>query len=90
MKKIVIHPEGVCCNRVLVDVEDGVIRGVTFEGGCDGNGKALARLLAGMPAAKAAELLDGVNCDGKGTSCADQLVRGLRDQFLVAQAGSDA
>lgn len=79
MNKIVIIPQGVCCDRILVDVEGDVIREVEFEGGCDGNGKALGRLLVGMKVDKAAELLEGVNCDGKGTSCADQLSRGLCD-----------
>ncbi len=89
MKKIVIQPEGVCCDRILVDVRDGVIQGVEFDGGCDGNGKALGRLLAGMPVDKAVGLLGGVNCDGKGTSCADQLSRGLRSHAAGAGTRSD-
>ena len=75
MTRMVIIPEGVCADRILVDVEDGVIRQLEFEGGCDGNGKALGRLLAGMEATRACELLRGVDCEGKGTSCADQLSR---------------
>ena len=78
MEKMTIIPDSVCCDRIVVEHQDGVIDSVLFEGGCDGNGKALARLLAGMPVEKAAELLAGVDCDGKGTSCADQLSRGLR------------
>lgn len=78
MEKIAIIPERVCCDRILVEHKDGVIDSVRFEGGCDGNGKALARLLAGMPVEKAVELLAGVDCEGKGTSCADQLSQGLR------------
>ncbi|MDR0363169.1 MAG: TIGR03905 family TSCPD domain-containing protein [Planctomycetota bacterium] len=81
MKKLVILPERVCCDRILVKVEDGMLRDVIFEGGCDGNGKALGRLLAGMPADKAMGILRGVDCEGKGTSCADQLARGLRENM---------
>lgn len=77
MEKITIIPESVCCDRILVGLEDGIIGDVEFEGGCDGNGKALARLLKGMPADKAVRLLAGVDCEGKGTSCADQLAKGL-------------
>ncbi len=77
MRKIAITPDRVCCDRIVVECADGVLVRVVFEGGCDGNGKALGRLLAGMPVAKAVELLSGVDCEGKGTSCADQLVRGL-------------
>ncbi len=77
MENLTILPEGVCCDRILVEHENGVISGVTFEGGCDGNGRALGRLLRGMRVDRAAELLAGVDCEGKGTSCADQLARGL-------------
>ena len=81
MKRMIIIPHGICADRILIDVEDGVIQAVVFEGGCDGNGKALGRLLKGMPAEKAAELLAGVDCDGKGTSCADQLSKGLVEEM---------
>lgn len=78
MEKIVIIPNGVCCYRILVSVDDNEkIQNVQFDGGCDGNGKALGRLLVGMPASKAVDVLKGVECDGKNTSCADQLARGL-------------
>ena len=81
MKRIAILPERVCCGRILVDCADGKLLSVAFEGGCDGNGKALGRLLAGMPVDRAVELLSGVDCEGKGTSCADQLARGLAREF---------
>lgn len=77
-KKFVIIPEGVCADRILVGLDaEGKLETVEFEGGCDGNGKALARLLRGMKPEKAVELLSGVQCEDKGTSCADQLAKGL-------------
>lgn len=82
MRKIVIVPTSVCCDRILVSVnEDNIIKEVHFDGGCDGNGKALARLLTDMPVSRAADLLKGVECDGKGTSCADQLALGLTKEL---------
>lgn len=89
MKKIVIIPESVCCDRIVVEVDDDVIHDVQFEGGCDGNGKALARLLKGMRVGKAAKLLEGVNCEGKGTSCADQLSLGLLNRATQIISRSD-
>lgn len=77
MEKIVILPDNVCADRILVEVEDDIITGVEFEGGCPGNGQALGRLLVGMRVGRAAEVLAGVDCGGKGTSCADQLSKGL-------------
>lgn len=89
MKKIVIIPSDVCCDRILVEVQDDVIESVAFEGGCDGNAKALGRLLKGMRVAKAAQLLDGVDCEGKGTSCADQLSKGLLNKTTRMITRSD-
>lgn len=77
MKTITITPESVCADRIVVDVDGDVITRVEFEGGCDGNGKALARLLTGMNVKQAAALLAGVDCEGKGTSCADQFAKGV-------------
>lgn len=89
-EKLVIIPDNsVCCDRILVKVEGGALRDVVFEGGCDGNGKALGRLLQGMPVARAVEMLNGVDCEGKGTSCADQLARGLKEKLNVG-SGMDA
>ncbi|MCC8190245.1 MAG: TIGR03905 family TSCPD domain-containing protein [Planctomycetes bacterium] len=81
MKKLVILPLDVCAERILVALEDDVIASVTFEGGCDGNGKALGSLLAGMPVREAIARLQGIDCGGRGTSCADQLARGLREEM---------
>lgn len=66
MEKLVIIPDNVCCDRILVKVDGGILRDVIFEGGCDGNGKALGRLLKGMPADRVVEMLKGVDCEGKG------------------------
>ncbi len=81
MEKIVIIPESdsyVCCDRILAGIDNGRLHNVSFEGGCDGNGRAIGRLLEGMPVEQAIKLLAGVNCEGKGTSCADQLAAGLQ------------
>ena len=89
MKKIVIIPERVCCDRIVVELDDDVIQDVQFDGGCDGNGKALGRLLKGMRVAKAAKILEGVDCEGKGTSCADQLSLGLLNRTTRIISRSD-
>lgn len=77
MEDVEILPEGVCCKRITLGIENDTLRNVKFEGGCNGNGQAVGRLLEGMPVAKAIEILTGVNCTGSGTSCTDQLARGL-------------
>ena len=66
------YPRGVCARRISFDITDGIISNVVFLGGCNGNLKAVARLVEGKPAAEVASILKGNLCGGKGTSCADQ------------------
>ena len=66
------YPRGVCARRINFDINDGIVSNVTFMGGCNGNLKAISRLVEGKPAAEIAEILKGNTCGGKGTSCADQ------------------
>ena len=75
-------PKGVCSKLMTVDVEDGVIRSVEVQGGCSGNLQGIASLLKGMPVEQAIPRLRGINCNGKGTSCPDQLSKAL-EEFLA-------
>lgn len=70
--------QGVCAKAINLDVEDGTIRHVDFMGGCNGNLKAIAKLVEGKPAAEIADLLEGNTCGPRPTSCADQLAKALR------------
>ena len=70
-------PKGVCSTQIEFALEDGKIHHLVFTGGCNGNLKAIGKLLEGRSAEEAAELLRGNDCGGRGTSCADQLSRAL-------------
>lgn len=69
---------GTCSRAINFEIRDGIIESVEFIGGCDGNTTGLSRLLAGMSVDTAIERLSGVDCNGKGTSCPDQLARALK------------
>ena len=69
---------GVCARQINFDVEDGIIKHVDFVGGCNGNLKAISKLVEGKPAEEIAALLEGNTCGPRPTSCADQLARALR------------
>jgi uncharacterized protein (TIGR03905 family) len=68
----------VCSAQIDFDLVDGRIHDLRYIKGCDGNLQAVGRLLEGMEATKAIDILAGVNCHGRGTSCSDQLTRVLR------------
>ena len=79
MSRIEYTPKGVCSRKISFDLEDGIIRNLEFVGGCNGNLKAISKLLEGQDAAHAADILEGNDCMGKGTSCADQLSKAIRE-----------
>lgn len=72
-------PQGVCSKKIDFAIDDGKLHDVRFTGGCNGNLKAIGRLVEGADAKNIMELLDGNLCGNKGTSCADQLSRAIRE-----------
>ena len=77
------HPKGVCAMQIDYDLdEENKIHNLAFLGGCNGNLKAIGRLLEGRDAKEAADILRGNICGYKNTSCADQLARSI-DEILA-------
>ncbi len=70
---------GTCCKKIFVQLKGNTIEDVNFLGGCDGNLKAIRRLVLGKDAEEIIELLRGNECRNKGTSCADQLTYALEE-----------
>jgi uncharacterized protein (TIGR03905 family) len=81
MSRVEYTPKGVCSRKITFDIEDGKIHNLSFEGGCDGNLHAIAKLLEGQDALYAAEILEGNDCRGRGTSCADQLSKAIKENL---------
>ena len=78
-KQVTQIPDSIIVSEQIdFDLKDGNLHNVKYLRGCDGNLQAVGRLLEGMSAEKAVEILDGVNCHGRGTSCTDQLTRIIR------------
>lgn len=71
------YTEGVCSTEINFATEDGILTYVKFEGGCDGNLKAIGALVKGMRIEDVIEKLKGITCESNSTSCADQLARAL-------------
>ncbi len=78
MRHVTYNPKGVCSVQIDYDLDDeGRMHDLKYTGGCNGNLKAIGRLLEGMEAKKAADILRGNLCQNRGTSCADQLARSI-------------
>ena len=63
----------VCSSKVDFDLVDGKVYNVVFTGGCNGNLKAIGKLVEGMEREKLVSILKGNTCGSSSTSCADQL-----------------
>jgi uncharacterized protein (TIGR03905 family) len=78
MKHYQYKTRGTCSAYIDFDLDDnGVISDVQFTGGCNGNLQGIGRLVKGRAAAEVIDLLKGTDCDGRGTSCPDQLAKAL-------------
>lgn len=78
MKSYSFTPQGVCAKRITFAIgDDGKLHDVHFVGGCPGNRSAISKLLEGADLKDTAALLQGNDCRGRGTSCADQLAIAL-------------
>lgn len=79
-------PRGVCSRKITAEIEDGIVKNVRFVGGCNGNTQGICRLVEGMKAEDVIARLEKINCNGKGTSCPDQLAIALKSALLKGEA----
>lgn len=82
------RPKGVCSQKIDLEIEDGIVQSVCFTGGCNGNTKGIAALVAGRKVDEVIDILLGTNCGMRGTSCPDQLAKALIE--AKEQAGKEA
>lgn len=67
-----------CASMITFDkADDGTITNISFTGGCNGNLKAISKLLDGKKAEEIHDLLIGNICGRRPTSCADQLAKAV-------------
>lgn len=77
--EIAYKTKGVCSRAIYIDVEDGIVKNVRFEGGCNGNTKGISSLVVGMKVDEVIKRLEGIKCGFKATSCPDQLAQALKE-----------
>jgi uncharacterized protein (TIGR03905 family) len=72
---------GTCSTKIKFEMNDGRVHNISFEGGCNGNLKAIAILAEGMDARELISKLKGNRCGDKPTSCGDQLALALEEKL---------
>ena len=78
MEQITYKTKGTCARSItFTKNDDGTISNISFDGGCNGNLKAISKLCEGMKAEEISAKLAGNICGFKTTSCADQLAKAV-------------
>ena len=77
--------ENVCSQVISYDIDGDVISNIVFFGGCNGNLKAISKLVDGWTVEKIEHYLLGNTCGRRPTSCADQLARAVRKAYDETQ-----
>lgn len=74
---------GTCSRLIEIEVEDGLIKDVSFIGGCHGNLQGIGALVKGMRPEDVIARLENIKCGDKPTSCPDQLSKALRQVIAM-------
>jgi len=72
-------PQGVCSMVMVFNIDNDIIRSLQIIGGCQGNTQGISRLVVGRHIDEVINLLSGIDCGGRGTSCPDQIALALLD-----------
>ena len=75
------EPQNVCPVQIRFHLEGDVVTDIQFTGGCNGNLKAISKLVNGWTVDKIEEYLKGNLCGRRSTSCADQLAIAVREAY---------
>ena len=77
--KFTYKTSGVCSRSIDIEVEDNIVKDVSFVGGCNGNLKGIGALVRGMNIDEVIDKLENIKCGFKNTSCPAQLANALKD-----------
>ena len=74
-------PQGVCSKQMIIEIDEDnqTIKSVKIVGGCPGNTVGVSKLVVGRTVDEVIEMLKGIECGVKGTSCPDQVAIALEN-----------
>ncbi len=80
MKDVKYAIKGVCPKTVEFSIsEEETVHNIRFSGGCPGNLTAIQTLCEGKTVDELYNMLNGITCGPRSTSCSDQLVQALKN-----------
>ena len=77
------NPKGVCSGEMIFEIEGDIIKKLQIIGGCPGNTVGVSKLVVGRKIDEVIEMLKGIPCGMRGTSCPDQVARALEQYKLI-------
>ena len=72
-------PKGVCSMQMIFQIDNNIIKSLKIVGGCPGNTIGVSRLVVGKNVDEVIEMLKGIPCGARGTSCPDQVATALEE-----------
>lgn len=72
-------PKGVCSMQMTFEIDNNIIKNLKIVGGCPGNTIGVSRLVVGKSVDEVIEMLKGIQCGTRGTSCPDQVAKALEE-----------
>lgn len=72
-------PQGVCSMQMIFEIDNNIIKSLKIIGGCPGNTVGVSRLVVGKNVDEVIEMLKGIPCGTRGTSCPDQVAKALEE-----------
>ena len=72
-------PQGVCSMQMVFEIENEIIKSLKIIGGCPGNTVGVSKLVQGRKIDEVIEMLKGIPCGMRGTSCPDQVAKALEE-----------
>lgn len=70
-------PKGVCSMKMIFEIEGNIVKSLKIIGGCPGNTVGVSKLIENKNIDEIIQMLKGIPCGGKGTSCPDQVALAL-------------
>ena len=80
----IYNPRGVCSMRMIFNIEGNIVKSLKIIGGCPGNTIGVSKLVEGKNIEEVIQMLKGIPCGNKGTSCPDQIAIAL-EEYKKAQ-----
>lgn len=77
LKEFQYIPNGVCSKKMEFKIEDNIIKDFKVLGGCSGNLQGITKLITNRDIGEVINLLQGIKCGYKNTSCPDQIAEAL-------------